>query len=171
MFERTDFWEHGMSLDISFFPYQQEFSRYLPIHIPPRTASSAQVLFLNTLQRSGYLLWLLNSRNFFGENFFPHCRLFHHRALLSGSGASDEKLLLGLKGFVFISDNLTRVFQELWRSLWSPLGEWKVQSLELFLFWFYNVQWTMEIIGYSGSLAYGVQYCLVFHYIVYFGEL
>lgn len=132
----------------------RNFLDIYPIQIPPRTASSAQLLFLNTLQRSSYLLWLLNSGNFFGENSFPHCHLFHYRALLNGSGASDKKLLLGLKGFVFISDNLTRVLQELWWSLWSPLGEWKVQSLELFLFWFYNVQWTMEIIGYSGDLAY-----------------
>jgi len=45
--------------------------------------------------------------------FFPHCHLFHHRALLSGSSVSDEKLLLGLKGFVFIGDNLTKSFKEL----------------------------------------------------------
>lgn len=37
--------------------------------------------------------------------------------------------------------------------LCSPLGEGKVQSFELSLFWFYNFEWNMRIMGFSEDIT------------------
>lgn len=96
-----------MSLAISFFPYPQEFSQYLPHSDCSKNSQFCTSPFPQHPSEKWLSPLATKFWKLLGENFFPHCHLFHHRALLSGSSASDEKLLLGLKGFVFIGDNLT----------------------------------------------------------------
>lgn len=108
-----------MNLAISFLPQQQEFSQYSP-HSECSKNSIEQFytnVFLSALCREtvisfGY--WILGISL---GRIFPHCHcrsfslvvchLLHRRVLPGISSESDKKPLLGLRGFVFISNNLT----------------------------------------------------------------
>lgn len=108
-----------MNLAISVLPQQQEFSPYSP-HSECSKNSIEQFytnVFLSALCREtviSFCYWILGTSL---GRIFPHCHcrsfslvvchLLHHRVLPGISSESDKKPLLGLRGFVFISNNLT----------------------------------------------------------------